>query len=223
MELKNKGVLVTGGASGLGAACVRLLAENGAKVVIADLNSAGGEKLAAEIHAAGADAAFVQTNVTSEESAQAAVRTAVEQYGGLHILINCAGIGVAERVVGKSGVHSLESFQKVISVNLIGTFNAIRLASAAMATNEPNAGGERGVIINTASVAAFDGQIGQAAYSASKGGIVAMTLPIARELARYGIRVMTIAPAILSKSTVFQELAPIRLSAVLPALMELLG
>jgi NAD(P)-dependent dehydrogenase (short-subunit alcohol dehydrogenase family) len=196
MELKNKGVLVTGGASGLGAACVRLLAENGARVVIADLNSAGGENLAAELRASGASVSFAQTNVTSEESIQAAVQTAVEQYGSLHILINCAGIGLAEKVIGKNGVHSLESFQKVISINLIGTFNTIRLASAAMSQNEPSAGGERGVIVNTASVAAFDGQIGQAAYSASKGGIVGMTLPIARELARYGIRVMTIAPGI---------------------------
>jgi len=138
-------------------------------------------------------------------------------------LINCAGIGIAEKVIGKSGVHSLASFQKVISVNLIGTFNAIRLAVAAMAENEPNAGGERGVIVNTASVAAFDGQIGQAAYSASKGGIVGMTLPIAREIARYGIRIMTIAPAILRKSTPFHLPQPIRLSAVLPALTELLG
>lgn len=196
MELKNKGVLVTGGASGLGAACVRLLAGQGAQVVIADLNNEGGEKLAAELRGDGASVFFVQTNVTSAESVQAAVDTAVEKYGSLHILLNCAGIGIAEKVIGKSGVHSLDSFQKVISVNLIGTFNAIRLASAAMVKNEPTAGGERGVIINTASVAAFDGQVGQAAYSASKGGIVGMTLPIARELARYGVRVMTIAPGI---------------------------
>ncbi len=196
MELKNKGVLVTGGASGLGGACARLLAEHGARVVIADLNSEGGESLAAELRASGASVSFVQTNVTSEESVQAAVRAVVEQHGGLHILINCAGIGIAEKVMGKSGIHSLDSFQKVISVNLIGTFNAIRLAVAAMAENEPNAGGERGVIISTASVAAFDGQIGQAAYSASKGGIVSMTLPIAREVARLGVRLMTIAPGI---------------------------
>ncbi len=196
MELKDKGVLVTGGASGLGAACVRLLTENGAKVVIADLNSEGGEKLATELHERGANVSFAQTNVTGEESVQAAVRTVVEQYGGLHILINCAGIGIAEKVIGRSGVHSLENFQKVIGINLIGTFNAIRLASIAMAENTPTDGGERGVIINTASVAAFDGQIGQSAYSASKGGIVSMTLPIARELARQGIRVMTIAPGL---------------------------
>lgn len=212
MELKNKGVLVTGGASGLGAACVRLLASNGAKVVIADLNSEGGEKLAGELQGSGASAFFVQTNVTSEESVQSAVRAAVEKCGGLHILINCAGIGVAEKVQGKNGIHSLESFQKVISVNLIGTFNAIRLAVAAMSGNEPNAGGERGVIINTASVAAFEGQIGQAAYSASKGGIVSMTLPIAREVARLGIRVMTIAPGIFETPLLGALPEPARIS-----------
>lgn len=212
MELKNKGVLVTGGASGLGAACVRLLAEGGAKVVIADLNSEGGEKLVAELQGSGASAFFAQTNVTNEESVQAAVRVAVEKCGGLHILINCAGIGVAEKVIGKYGVHGLDSFQKVISVNLVGTFNAIRLASVAMAENEPSAGGERGVIINTASVAAFDGQIGQAAYSASKGGIVGMTLPIARELARYGIRIMTIAPGIFETPLLGNLPEPARVS-----------
>ncbi len=212
MELKNKGVLVTGGASGLGAACARLLAQGGAKVVIADLNSEGGEKLAAELRESGATAFFAQTNVTNEESVQSAVSTAVEKCGGLHILVNCAGIGVAEKVIGKSGVHSLASFQKVISVNLIGTFNAIRLAVAAMAENEPNAGGERGVIVNTASVAAFDGQIGQAAYSASKGGIVGMTLPIAREIARYGIRIMTIAPGIFDTPLLGSLPEPARIS-----------
>ncbi|MDQ6644935.1 MAG: 3-hydroxyacyl-CoA dehydrogenase [Chloroflexota bacterium] len=193
MQLENKGVLVTGGASGLGAACVRLLSQAGAKVVIADLNNEVGTALAAEL---GDAVVFVKTNVTDEESAQAAVKAAVDTFGSLHVTINCAGIGVAEKVIGKNGPSSLASFAKVIQVNLIGTFNVIRLASAAMATNKPNEGGERGVIINTASVAAFDGQIGQAAYSASKGGIVGMTLPIARELARYGIRVMTIAPGI---------------------------
>ncbi|HEX7737653.1 MAG TPA: 3-hydroxyacyl-CoA dehydrogenase [Ktedonobacteraceae bacterium] len=212
MELKNKGVLVTGGASGLGAACVRLLAEHGAKVVIADLNSEGGESLAEELRASGASVSFAQTSVTNEESVQTTVQAAVEQYGGLHILINCTGIGVAEKVLGKSGAHSLESFQKVISVNLVGTFNAIRLAVAAMSENEPTTGGERGVIINTASVAAFDGQIGQAAYSASKGGIVGMTLPIAREVARYGIRVMTIAPGIFETPLLGALPEPARIS-----------
>ena len=212
MELKNKGVLVTGGASGLGAACVRLLAEGGAKVVIADLNNEWGEKLAAELQGSGSSVFFAQTNVISEESVQTAVRTAVEKCGGLHILINCAGIGIAEKVIGKYGVHGLDNFQKVISVNLVGTFNAIRLAAAAMTENEPNAEGERGVIINTASVAAFDGQIGQAAYSASKGGIVGMTLPIARELARYGIRVMTIAPGIFDTPLMAGLPEPARIS-----------
>ena len=193
MELPNKGVLVTGGASGLGAACVRLLAEAGAKVVIADLNSELGTALATEI---GPSALFVKTNVVEEESAQAAVKAAVDHFGGLYVAINCAGIGIAEKTVSKSGPHALASFTKVINVNLVGTFNVIRLAAAAMAENAPDQEGERGVIINTASAAAFEGQIGQAAYSASKGGIVGMTLPIARDLASYGIRVVTIAPGL---------------------------
>ncbi len=196
MDIANKGVLVTGGASGLGAACVRLLAQAGAKIVIADVNSEAGINLATEHNQTGESTFFVKTDVTSEESMQAAVRVAVETFGGLHVLINCAGIGIAQRVLGKDEPHNLAAFTRVIQINLIGTFNAIRLASAAMAKNAPNAGGERGVIINTASVAAFDGQIGQAAYSASKGGIVGMTLPIARDLSRNGIRVMTIAPGI---------------------------
>ena len=196
MQLQDKGVLVTGGASGLGEACVRLLTQAGAKVVIADLNSDAGIALSTEHSHTGLSTLFAKTDVTDEESMRAAVRDAVETFGGLHVLINCAGIGVAERVLGKNGPHDLRSFSKVIQVNLIGTFNAIRLAAAEMTENVPNEEGERGVIINTASVAAFDGQIGQAAYSASKGGIVGMTLPIARELARFGIRLMTIAPGI---------------------------
>jgi NAD(P)-dependent dehydrogenase (short-subunit alcohol dehydrogenase family) len=164
------------------------LSQAGAKAVIADLNKEAGDALAHEL---GKSALFVKTNVVEEEAVQAAVET----FGGLHVLINCAGIGVAERVLGRNGPMNLASFTRVIQINLIGTFNTIRLAAAAMANNAPSTeDGERGVIINTASVAAFDGQIGQAAYSASKGGIVAMTLPIARELARFGIRVMTIAP-----------------------------
>ena len=193
MDIANKGVFISGGASGLGAACARLLVQSGAKVVIADMNSETGKALASEL---GDAARFVQANVTDEESVQNAVQTAVNEFGGLHIAINCAGIGAAERVLGKDGPGSLASFTRVIQVNLIGMFNTIRLTAAAMANNEPTADGERGVIINTASIAAFDGQIGQAAYSASKGGIVGMTLPIARELARHGIRVMTIAPGI---------------------------
>ena len=193
MELANKGVLVSGGASGLGAACARLLSQCGAKVVIADMNSETGNALAKEL---GDSTLFVQTNVVEEGSVQAAIEAAVNSFGGLHVAINCAGIGTAERVVGKNGPASLATFTKVIQVNLIGTFNVIRLAAAVMTANLPDEGGERGVIINTASIAAFDGQIGQAAYSASKGGIVSMTLPIAREVARMGIRLMTIAPGI---------------------------
>jgi NAD(P)-dependent dehydrogenase (short-subunit alcohol dehydrogenase family) len=191
MQLANKVILVTGGASGLGEACVRLLSQAGAKVVIADLNKEAGTALAAEL---GTAALFVPTNVVEEDSVQATVQAAVETFGSLHVLINCAGIGVAERVLGKNGPGSLASFTRVIQINLIGTYNTIRIAASAIANNTPMEDGGRGVIINTASVAAFDGQIGQAAYSASKGGIVAMTLPIARELARIGIRVVTIAP-----------------------------
>jgi len=209
MELENKGILVTGGASGLGAACVRLLQQSGAKVVIADFNSETGTVLAKEL---GEGVLFVKTNVVSEEDVQAAVRAAADNFGSLHVVINCAGIGVAEKVLGKNGPSSLDSFAKVIQVNLIGTFNVIRLAAAVMSTNQPNADGERGVIINTASVAAFDGQIGQAAYSASKGGIVGMTLPIARELARYGIRVMTIAPGIFDTPLLAGLPEPARIS-----------
>lgn len=209
MQLEHTVALVTGGASGLGAACARLLSQNGAKVVIADLNAEGGETLAKEI---GNSAIFVQTNVTDEASVEAAVARAVETFGGLHIDINCAGIGVAERTLGKNGPHPLASFTRVIQVNLIGTFNAIRLAAAAMVSNEPNEEGERGVIINTASVAAFDGQIGQAAYSASKGGIVGMTLPIARDLSRSGIRVMTIAPGIFDTPLLGNLPEPARIS-----------
>lgn len=193
MEIQGKTFMVTGGSSGLGAGCVRRLVGAGGNVVIADINEALGEGLAAEL---GGRARFVRTNVTEEASVQAAVQTAVDQFGGLHGAINCAGIAIAVKVLGKEGPHALDLFARVISVNLVGTFNVIRLAAAVMAEGEANAEGERGVIINTASVAAFDGQIGQAAYSASKGGVVGMTLPIARELARYGIRVMTIAPGI---------------------------
>jgi NAD(P)-dependent dehydrogenase (short-subunit alcohol dehydrogenase family) len=169
------------------------MVQSRAKVVIADLNEETGKALGEEL---GSSALFVKANVTDEDSVQAAVKAAVDTFGNLSVAISCAGIGIAERVVGKNGPHNLASFNRVIQVNLIGTFNVIRLAAAAMAENQPNEGGERGVIVNTASIAAFDGQIGQAAYSASKGGIVGMTLPIARELARLGIRVMTIAPGI---------------------------
>jgi NAD(P)-dependent dehydrogenase (short-subunit alcohol dehydrogenase family) len=193
VELRGRTFLITGGGSGLGAATARLLAESGANVLIADVNREAGEGMAAAL---GARSRFAETNVADEASVQAAVNLASDAFGGLHGVVNCAGIAIAERALGKNGPHPLASFTKVIQVNLIGTFNVIRLATAAMAQNEPTAGGERGVIVNTASVAAFDGQIGQAAYSASKGGVVSMTLPLAREFARFGIRVMTIAPGI---------------------------
>ena len=191
MDITNKVALVTGGASGLGAATAEMIVANGGNAVIADIK--GGEALAAKL---GKQAVFQPTDVSNEDQAKACVERALKQFGGLHGLVNCAGIAVGEKTVGKEGPHALGSFTKVITVNLIGTFNMIRLAADAMSKGNPNAAGERGVIINTASVAAFDGQIGQAAYSASKGGVVGMTLPIARDLARSGIRVVTIAPGI---------------------------
>ncbi len=193
MQFKGSTFIVTGGASGLGAAVARMVVGEGGRVVLADVKDAEGQALAREL---GAAARFVHTDVTDEASAKAAIAAAVEGFGGLSGLVNCAGIATGEKVVGKEGPHALASFARTININLIGTFNMTRLAADAMAKGAPNAEGERGVIVNTASVAAFDGQIGQAAYSASKAGIAGMTLPIARELARYGIRVMTIAPGI---------------------------
>jgi NAD(P)-dependent dehydrogenase (short-subunit alcohol dehydrogenase family) len=193
MQVQDHTFLVCGGSSGLGAACVRLLAGEGAKVVIADLNRTGGEALIKEL---GGQVRFAHADATDEASVQKAIQSTLDDFGGMHGVIHCAGIGLAERVLGKAGPHNLAAFSKVIQVNLIGTFNVIRLAAAAMAQSAPAPSGERGVIVTTASVAAFEGQIGQAAYSASKGGVVAMTLPIARELARFGIRLMTIAPGI---------------------------
>lgn len=193
MNFQGNTFIVTGGASGLGEASVRALHGAGANVVIADLNVEQGEKLAAEL---GARAAFNRTNVADEADARAAVELAVSRFGGLQGLVNCAGIGNAGKVLGKEGPQPLGDFARSVQINLIGTFNIIRLAADAMSKGEAQADGERGVIINTASVAAYEGQIGQAAYAASKGGIVAMTLPIARELARVGIRVMTIAPGL---------------------------
>ncbi|WEX90125.1 3-hydroxyacyl-CoA dehydrogenase [Sinorhizobium garamanticum] len=193
MLIRDKVFLVTGGGSGLGAAVARALVADGASVVIADINSDAGSAIASEL---GAKARFVPTDVTSEAEGEAAVAVALESFGHLHGLVNCAGIAPGEKVLGRDGPHRLESFTRAIGINLVGTFNMIRLAAAAIAKEEPDGDGARGVIINTASVAAFDGQIGQAAYSASKGGIVAMTLPIARELARFGIRVVSIAPGI---------------------------
>jgi NAD(P)-dependent dehydrogenase (short-subunit alcohol dehydrogenase family) len=191
MRLDGKTVLVTGGASGLGGATVEMIVQNGGNAVILDVNEASGTALTARL---GNRARFVRTDVTSDADVQQAVGTAVQAFGAVHGAVNAAGIGVAERVLGKEGPQPLANFSKVIQINLVGTFNVIRLAAVAMATNETNESGERGVIVNTASVAAYDGQIGQAAYSASKGGIVAMTLPIAREFARIGVRVMTVAP-----------------------------
>jgi NAD(P)-dependent dehydrogenase (short-subunit alcohol dehydrogenase family) len=191
MQIKNSVFLITGGASGLGAATARMAAENGGKVVVADLQAEAGEKFAQQI-----GGKFVRCDVTQETDGKAAVDAALKAFGGVHVLVNCAGIAVAEKTIGKEGPHALASFTRCITVNLIGTFNMIRLTADAMAKAVPNASGERGVIINTASVAAFDGQIGQAAYSASKGGVVGMTLPVARDLSRNGIRVCTIAPGI---------------------------
>ncbi len=193
MKLAQHTFLVTGGASGLGAACARRLAAAGAGVIIADVNEAAGSALAAEL---GAEADFARADVTDEASVRAAIDLARDR-GALHGVINCAGIAIAATVLSKKrGLHTLEAFARVVDVNLNGTFNVIRLAVNAMSENEPEETGERGVIVNTASVAAFDGQVGQAAYAASKGGIVALTLPLARELARFGIRVVTIAPGI---------------------------
>jgi NAD(P)-dependent dehydrogenase (short-subunit alcohol dehydrogenase family) len=191
MLIKNSVFLITGGASGLGEATARMAAENGGKVVIADLQADLGEKLAKEI-----GGRFAKCDVTSEADGKAAVALALKEFGGIQVLVNCAGIAIAERTLGKEAPHDLARFARVIGINLIGTFNMIRLAADAMAKAGPNAAGERGVIINTASVAAYDGQIGQAAYSASKGGVVGMTLPIARDLSRNGIRVCTIAPGL---------------------------
>ena len=191
MRLEGRTVLVTGGASGLGGATVDMVIAGGGRALIVDVNEAAGT---AKANVLGNAARFVKTDVTSDADVRRAVDTALGELGGLHGVVNAAGIAVAERVLPKEGVQPLDHFSRVIQINLIGTFNTIRLAAAAMANNEPNEAGERGVIVNTASVAAFDGQIGQAAYSASKGGIVGMTLPIAREFARLGIRVMTIAP-----------------------------
>ena len=193
MQIGGSVILVTGGASGLGGATARMMAAAGGKVVIADLKEKEGKALAAEL---GSSAKFVRTDVTDEASAKAAVAAALDSFGGVHVLVNCAGVVYGEKTLGKEGPHALASFARVVNINLVGTFNVIRLAAAAMAKNTPNAEGERGVIVNTASVAAFDGQMGQAAYAASKAAVAGMTLPVARDLSRNGIRVMTIAPGI---------------------------
>jgi NAD(P)-dependent dehydrogenase (short-subunit alcohol dehydrogenase family) len=193
MQLSGATFIITGGGSGLGAATAKRFHAAGARVVIADIDAERGAQLAEEL---GEGAVLSATDVVSEAAAQATVDLARQRFGRLDGLVNCAGIGPAERVVGKKGPHRLQTFSRVIEVNLIGAFNMIRLSAALMSAGEPNAAGERGVIVNTASVAVWDGQIGQAAYAASKGGIVSMTLPISRELASMGIRVCTIAPGI---------------------------
>ncbi len=195
MNLKNKVALVTGGASGLGEATVRRIVSGGGMAAIVDLSEEKGEKLRAEL---GDKTVFLPADVTDELAVKQIVGQTENRFGQIDIVVNCAGIAIAEKVLSRQGLHSLSSFAKVIEVNLIGTFNVIRIAAEKMSANQPNGEGERGVIVNTASVAAFEGQIGQAAYSASKGGIAAMTLPIARELARYGIRVMAIAPGLFN-------------------------
>jgi len=193
MEIRDCVAVVTGGASGLGEATVRAIVAGGGRAVMADLAEDKGARLAGEL---GDAALYVKTDVTSEDDVVRLLDRALAAFGRVNLLVNCAGIAIAEKVLGKKGVHSLSAFERVIRINLIGTFNVIRLAVEKMAGNAPNAAGERGVVVNTASVAAFEGQVGQAAYSASKGGIVGLTLPLAREFAAHGIRVMTIAPGI---------------------------
>ena len=215
MRIKDAAFLVTGGGSGLGAATVRRLAAIGASVAIVDVNREQAAQLAKDI---GANAIFAAADVTDEAQVAAAISGVCGKFGALRGAINCAGIAPAERVLGKNGPHRLESFSRAIGINLVGTFNVVHLAAQAMEKNAPNADGERGVIINTASIAAFDGQIGQAAYSASKAGVVGMTLPIARELARFGIRVMAIAPGLFETPMLagFPEEARASLGAQVP-------
>ncbi|WP_249870383.1 3-hydroxyacyl-CoA dehydrogenase [Oceanobacillus saliphilus] len=193
MNLENCVVVITGGASGLGEATAKKIVASGGRTVLLDLNEERGISLAEQL---GENAIYIKTDVTDEQSVEHALNEAIHLYGYINTVVNCAGIAIAEKTYGKKGSHHLNTFSKVIQINLIGTFNVIRLAAEKMVTNEPNANKERGVIINTASVAAFEGQIGQAAYSASKGGVSAMTLPIARDLAPLGIRVMAIAPGL---------------------------
>ena len=215
MQLAGMVAMITGGASGLGAATARLFSGAGAKLALCDLNVQAGNALAAEL---GSNGLFVQTDVTKSEDIQNVLTQVQERFGRLHIVVDCAGIATAERVIGRQGPLPLERFERVIQVNLIGTFNVIRLAAGLMMQNTPNAEGERGVIINTASVAAFEGQIGQPAYTASKAGVAGMTLPIAREFAAHGIRVVAIAPGVFDTPMVagLPEPAQQALSAAIP-------
>ncbi|MBW2617158.1 MAG: 3-hydroxyacyl-CoA dehydrogenase [Deltaproteobacteria bacterium] len=193
MEIRDSVAIVTGGASGLGEACVRALLGEGGKVSILDFAEERGHKVASEL---GDAALFCLTDITKEEDVQAAIDKTVEAFGAIHIAVNCAGVGIPAKVLGKEGPMSMDHFNKVVQINLMGTMNVVRLAAEKMVKNQGNDDGEKGVVINVASVAAFDGQIGQAAYSASKAGVAGMTLPIAREFAEYGIRIMTVAPGI---------------------------
>lgn len=194
MQVKDRGFLVTGGGSGLGAATARRLVEAGGSVLLVDQNADAAERLACEL---GSRARAIEADVTEAAEVQAAIQDFSDAIGVLHGVINCAGVAPAEKVLGREGPHALETFVRTVQINLIGTFNMLRLAAHQIAKNEPDEDGQRGIVINTASVAAFDGQIGQAGYAASKGGVVAMTLPVARELARFGIRVVAIAPGIM--------------------------
>ncbi|PZU24240.1 MAG: 3-hydroxyacyl-CoA dehydrogenase [Shinella sp.] len=193
MNLENKVFLITGAGSGLGAAVAAMAVAAGASVLLLDVNAEGGQATAEKL---GPAATFVKTDVTSDTQGEAAVQAALAAHGRVDVLVNCAGIAPGEKILGRNGPHKLDSFARAVTINLVGTFNMLRLAAQAMERNAPGEDGERGVIVNTASVAAFDGQIGQAAYAASKGGVAALTLPAARELARFGIRVVTIAPGI---------------------------
>jgi len=209
MNLAGASALVTGGASGLGAATVEALCDAGASVIVADVNDAVGQQLVGRLKG---KASFVHADVTSESDVRSAVSAAADKPGGLRVLVNCAGIAIAEKTLGKEGAHPLDRFEKVIRVNLVGTFNALRLAAEAMSKNDPDEGGERGVVVCTASVAAYDGQMGQIAYASSKGGIAAMALPAARDLSRNGIRVMSIAPGVFDTPLLAGLPEPARLS-----------
>jgi NAD(P)-dependent dehydrogenase (short-subunit alcohol dehydrogenase family) len=200
MQVNERVFLITGASSGLGAAVAEMVVAGGGKAMLLDINEEAGQAAAAKL---GASARFQRTDVTKEEDGKAAIAAALSAFGRIDVLVNCAGVAPGEKIVGRDGPHKLENFARAISINLIGTFNMLRLAAEAMSANAPGESGERGVIINTASVAAFDGQVGQAAYSASKGGVAAMTLPAARELARQGIRVLAIAPGIFGTPMLF--------------------